>query len=295
MAIQVFLPGRFGSRQLYQFVREVIGEDGQPVSGSLIFDFSRLTFIDGIGLTVFCNTLEWLSKRGVQCTFREYDIRNLPIRYLDDCGFFRNYLGRPLSSLSRVRTTTLPFEKVQHANSFGWIELTAIPWLASKLNVTDESLGVVATSLKEIFNNIEDHSDEHIGCVHIQLYPNKSRIEITVSDFGRGIPANIISRFGQMFDSKAIEYATREGVTTGNTSRNTGSGLGVLIDYVTGEGGDVTIYSRKGGLKCTLRRGGIQWRNPWVGEGLYPGTLINIGLRTDAFDGSLLEREAFEW
>lgn len=298
MATTVLLPPQFGSPQLYRFVRNVIDQHGRPVSDGISFDFGHLRFIDGVGLTVFCNTLEWLRKRNVHCHFTGYSANRESIKYLDDCGFFVSYLAQPLRASATVRATTLPFipfQRVEPAYSFGWIELQAIPWLASRLKTSEDALSSVGTSMKEIFNNILDHSDENIGCVHVQHYPQIDRIEITVSDFGKGIPANINARFGSRPDGEAIDYATREGVTTGGPGRNAGAGLSVLIDYVTGVGGDVTIYSRAGGVRCSQGRNGGVRRALWVGQGLYPGTLFNIGLRTDTFESSLLEREAFTW
>jgi hypothetical protein len=165
------------------------------------------------------------------------------------------------------------------------------------LAVHERSLGTIKTCAREVLNNIADHSSEKIGCVHIQHYPQKSELQITISDFGRGVPANIRAAFGQMSDGEAIEMATREGITTKSIPGNRGVGLSVLVDYVIGNGGRVDVYSLGGTLSCRPDGNGGTRKLVGAGKGSYPGTLVNITLRTDSFVGDEVaeEDQEFEW
>lgn len=289
------LPRLFNLSSLYEFVSSVTGPDNEPRHEIVSFDFSGLRFIEGDGLTVFCNTIEWLRKRGVRCLFRHYQVPSDAVRYLDDCGFFRTYLGAPLDPSASVRDTTLPFKKVRHADSHSWLEHEVSPWLAHKIGTVPEALYDVRTCIKEIFNNIVDHSTEEIGCIHIQWYPNRSQIHIAISDFGRGIPAAIAQGYSPADDGDAILLATQEGVTTKSIPTNRGAGLSILIDYVVARNqGAVDIYSGRGSLRCAYRSGGTTKR-PRAGSAYYPGTLFNIWLRTDLIDRVELRREDLEW
>lgn len=58
MATTVTLPGNFHYGTMHAFTAAVVGPDGYPRDNEFTFDFKWLGFIEGSGLTVFCNTLE---------------------------------------------------------------------------------------------------------------------------------------------------------------------------------------------------------------------------------------------
>lgn len=150
------------------------------------------------------------------------------------------------------------------------------------------------TCIKELFNNIHDHSTLSTGFVHVQHYPNNKQVRITVSDFGRGIPSTIRSRFGAMRDDAAILMATEEGVTAKSQPNNMGAGLAYLIDRITGCDGKVRIHSLSGNLYCFRDMNG-QRKVANQGNGSYPGTLIDISLDTRLFVPDEEERIDIEW
>lgn len=296
MATTVTLPRRFNYGSLYSFTAAVVDHDGKPRDREFTFDFQQLQWIEGPGLTVFCNTLEWLYSLEIEVYFENHDNpAKLPISYLDDCGFFERHIGAKLNSSASVRVTTLPFTRVAHADAFGWLENIFTPWMSGVLNVSAGALGSVRTCVKEIFNNILDHSTQSIGFVHIQHYPNLKNVRITVSDFGRGIPSNIRALYPELDDASAILKAAEPGFTTKSTPRNMGVGLDFLIASVTSNQGNVSIYSFMGALHCSVDAAGAIRRTPAMGNGSYPGTLVDITLRTDCFVGDDEEEEEMTW
>lgn len=296
MVTTVTIPGRFTLQALYPFARTVVKPDGYPVDNQIMFDFSQLHFIDGSGLTVFCNTLEWLGSHGVACSFANHAVnKSDAISYLDDCGFFKTYLNAPLRPHCSVRGTTLPFTRVAHAEAHGWLESRFTPWMSYTLGTPAGSLASVRTCVKEIFNNILDHSTQQIGYAHVQHYPRMNLIKITVSDFGRGIPNSIREKYGPMNDAAAVLLASQDGVSSRSTPRNQGIGLDFLVDSVTGNHGWVSIHSFQGSLMCAEGVGGGAVRSPTLGRGSYPGTLVDIALRTDRFVGDEIVREDVAW
>jgi anti-sigma regulatory factor (Ser/Thr protein kinase) len=295
MATTIILPTRFSMNALYPFTRQIVGANGLPLDDHFIFDFGRVDWVDGYGLTILSNALEWLRNNGAKRQFVNWTIDRRGIRYLDDCGFFERYLKRRLNPNGQVRRTTLPCTPVAHADAHGWLEHRFTPWAAPTLGATHGALASVRGNVKEIFNNILDHSTQRIGYVHVQHYPNVDTLNITVSDFGRGIPSNIRERFGPMPDEDAILHASKRGVTTKGNPNNYGFGLDDLIDNVTRNGGIVRIYSYSGALECTRTANGEVLREPSAGNGVYPGTLVDIRLRTDLFVGDQEEREDVEW
>jgi hypothetical protein len=246
----VNLPSIFNYQSMYGFTGAVVGPDGYPRDDAFNFNFQNLSWIDGSGLTVFCNTLEWLHSHGVKMTFSGHDLAKNAIVYLDDCQFFARYLGAKLRPQAKARTTTLPFVQVAHADTFGWLEFTFTPWMSRVLQTNPASLGSVRACIKEVFLNISDHSSQSSGFVHVQHYPRANEVKVTLSDFGKGIPANIRTKCPDIDDGAAILRATQPGFTTKSTPRNMGVGLDFLIESVTGNKGSVAIYSFRGSLLC---------------------------------------------
>lgn len=296
MSTTIKLPVKFDLTATSRFVRGIVGANGSPNDSTFNFDFSMINFIDGSGYTVLSNTIAWLLSQKIECTFSNFkNLQKQAITYLDDCGFFWRYTGSSLRYDARVRDTTLPCVAIEHAQAFGWLENTLSPWLGYVMNVSHGALASVRTCVKELFHNINDHSMQHTGFVHVQHYPNIKRVGITVSDFGTGIPNTIKARFGNMGDGAAILHASQEGVTAKTQPRNMGAGLNYLIDRVTANEGRVQIVSLAGYLNCFRDRGGATRRLPSVGNGTYPGTLVDISLDTRLFVGDEEERVEVEW
>jgi len=290
----VRLPSQFNAGTLYPLISGLLGPNLKPNHQQVYFDFSSLAFIECTGVTVFANMIDWLVRHGVKCGFINHDNGRDASRYLDDCGFFLAYLGQALSAQAVLRETTMPLMKVQHSDSYAWLERTFRPWLSNILGTNPASLYSLSASIKEIFNNIEDHSEQHTGCIHAQWYPKRKRISIGISDIGIGIPRSIGRKYPGYSDGEAILFATTEGVTTKSTLRNYGAGLCVLIDYVVkNNGGRIDIRSGFGWAQCYIDHGKVAKNfNP---SGFYPGTIFNITLRTDRIESLIDERESLEW
>jgi hypothetical protein len=295
VATIVRLPSSFRLDAIDRFTRDVVDANHQPKSDKFMFDFKPLGFIDGSGYTVLSNTLDWLFTSGVEIGFINYENMKIDaIRYLDDCGFFTRYLNYPLSRHSQARSTTLPCLSIENAQAFSWIEHRFSPWIGHTLDKGYGALSSIRSCLKELFNNISDHSNRETGFVHVQHYPRVHAITITVSDFGIGIPETIRAKFGAMTDAKAICYAAEEGITSQSRPNNMGAGLNYLIDTTVANGGNVTIHSLAGSLNC-YRYKGQQVRRSSMGRGVYPGTLVEIQIDTRLFEGDEDERGEVEW
>jgi signal transduction histidine kinase len=119
-----------------------------------------------------------------------------------------------------------------------------IPWLATRINITQASLYPIKACLSEIFNNIKDHTRYDIGSIFVQHFPNENRVLIAVSDFGIGIPETVRKVVQSLSDSDAIIQAVQDGFTSNSTAGNKGIGLDYLLKTVVlHHGGKATIYS----------------------------------------------------
>jgi len=227
-----------------------------------------------------------------------YNHQNLgrpSIHYLDDCGIFKRYTGTFLRPECAVRNTTIPYATVPPDQSHGYLDLTISPWLSQALGVPSVALGTLRASIREIFSNIADHSTQNIGGMHIQYFPNKNTISVSISDFGIGIPSAMRQSFTLKRDCDAIAYALVEGVSTRAGPRRSGFGLPFIVrNIVTGNQGKVDIHSGWGKVACFQ---GAQEPQlvPSDTQGLYPGTLVSIELQTDRIRQAVERREDLEW
>jgi hypothetical protein len=292
----VKLPIKFDLTAIYRFVGEVVSDDMTPVANVINFDFAELNHIDGSGLTALCNTIEWLRKFDTQILFsNNTNLKRSGLQYLDACGFFRRYLGNSLSSHSRVSNATLPCQAVSFAAAHGWLEYQFTPWMAQTLYVSESSLGTLRTCLKELFNNIGDHSTVGTGFVHVQHYPARHSVGVTLSDFGIGIPGSMAVRYPGLADEEAIRCACEEGVTSKSRSTNMGVGLSLLCQSILASQGAVRIHSLSGYLHRWVDVKGKHNERVVRGSGIYPGTLIDLQLDTRLFVGDDDTREDVEW
>lgn len=267
---------------MYGLLRDAIDEQMQPRDQEIEFDFSRLTFSDACGVTLIANLIEWLRKHSVSAKYANCDCSTPAVRYLDDCGFFETYWGQALSPYAHIRGTTYPFRRLHCSESHQWIDGNVFPWIAAKTGLREGALGEFKTCIRELFNNIKDHSSEEVGCMHLQKYPNAERLKIAVSDFGVGIPHEVRKVKPHATDEYALYLATQEGFTSKPGGKNMGAGLSYLIDNVVGRAhGTLSIYSGAGEIRFSRDNTGKTSHNVSLANGRYPGTLVSMTLRTD--------------
>lgn len=291
----VKLPKRFTRETMYEFIELIIDKDMNPRGSEITFDFTSLRFIRPVGVTVLSNLIGKLHKQGSKITFKcpepNRANRKCPIAFLDDSMFFKHYLNETLDAFSSLRSTTLPLENVSYSGSFEYLEKT-MQWLANRLYLSKKSLADIEICLKEVFNNINDHSLENIGSVFVQHYPNEREVMIAISDFGVGIPHNMRKLYPSLTDEQTLVKAIQHGITTKSSPRNSGAGLDTLMhNVVVNNKGKVYIHSNHGILNCTYNNFGMSVV-PQISFGFYPGTLLEIVFRTDTIENI---EEEFSW
>jgi anti-sigma regulatory factor (Ser/Thr protein kinase) len=171
-----------------------------------------------------------------------------------------------------------------------------LPWLAKNLGLTEASFHDLKTCLSELFNNIREHTQLEIGSIFVQHYPNQNRINISLADFGLGIPEKVRQVRPELADADAVVLAVQEGFTTKSIPANAGLGLDLLLKVVVGtNSGEVTIYS--GHAIVGFHKGKDGKINHYSTEdvGFCPGTTIDINLRTDLIEELPEEREELKW
>jgi anti-sigma regulatory factor (Ser/Thr protein kinase) len=266
------------------------------VPDKIEIDFSKLQFITPIGVTYLNNLINWLSHHGCEVVL-SYDFEDIgpALKFLDDSLFFQTHVGKKLRPMSSPRPTTRPLQEIAHQDSRAWLDLRLMPWLSSTIDYTRASLHVFQTCIAEIFNNIRDHSEMDIGCIFVQHFPNKQRVNISIADFGVGIPNTVRKVQPGLTDVRAIIQAVQQGFTASSSPGNRGIGLDYLLNAVVRQNeGGVTIFSLDGAVGFFNSRGQICVTKV-SSSGFCPGTTFDIWLRTDKIIRLEDEEEDLEW
>ena len=267
--------------------------DGWPPL--LMIDFEKLTFIEPAGVVFLSNLIYWLDHHGTEVELINANGNVSAVRYLDDSRFFEQHCGQKIRADSTPRSTTIPLLRIAPSRSHDWLEFTLLPWLAKNIGLTQASFFDLKTCLSELFNNIKEHTQLEIGSIFVQHYPNLNRINISLADFGIGIPEKVRQVKPGISDSDAVVLAVKEGFTTKSIPGNAGLGLDLLLKCVVGTNdGQVTVYSGHAIVRFLRSKKGIINR-PVEDVGLCPGTTIEINLRTDRIVNLPEEREELEW
>lgn len=297
--MEVALPKTFNRHTMYDLLASVINRDLEPYDKVIDFNFCSLRFIEPSGITILSNLFEWLYKEGVQVNIiypGDYAYtKSNAIHFLDDSMFFHRYTKKTLINTAQVRPTTIPLELISWERSFQWLEGDFTHWLSRRLGVSIPSLVNIKMCFGEIFNNINDHAQQNIGCVFAQHYPKINEIKIAVSDFGVGIPDNIRRISPGLKDHEALLKAIEDGFTSKTSPRNLGAGLHTLVANVVNDNkGSVHIHSNYGILECTYGYNGLQVQ-AISKDSFYPGTFIEVVLKTDNIENLDDIEEEFEW
>jgi len=296
--VDIDLPRNLTKETMQSLISQVVDEDGKPKWSRVRLNLTRLEFIDPTGVVVLCNLIDYLRRVDVSVHVKIVKPYSRCVEYLDDFGFFKHYGGDSLRPQASLRKTTVPIERVQSQRIFAYLDNQLMPWIADRVGLAQDSIAAVKTCFEEIFHNIDDHSGVQIGCAFAQFFPSNDHIHVAISDYGVGIPHVVRKQIRGISDDQALVKACEEGFTTKTNVRNRGAGLPTLIRYVTLRNqGNVLLASGRGELAATPEGGRTRIRARTARDGIYPGTLVKVILRTDTFEAMAedVKPEVFQW
>lgn len=294
MTTRVILPRQFHAASLFSIVRETFGEFEQ-IPSEVGIDFSQMRFVQPSGMVFLSNLSNYLSRNGARVTYFGANPQAECVRFMDDAQFFFQHTGECLNRNAWPRQTTQPLIEVQNSEAFSWVDLTFTPWLSACSGIPQRDLAELGTCIKELFNNIADHTQAGVGSIFAQWFPNANRVGVCIADFGPGIP-NTVQRVAQeLDDTEAIIRAFEDGFTSRSSPNNQGVGLYYLRQNVVENlNGQLIVHSGKGSV--TMRKTGNAVQIvPYLGSGYCPGSLFDISFNTDLIERTHGETEDFEW
>jgi hypothetical protein len=290
----VKLPYQFNGLSLSKVAADLAAHAANGWPPEVIIDFAGLGFVRPAGIVFLSNMFAWMTAHKTKITLLNVGGTGDAVRFLDDALFFEKHCGAKLRADASPRSTTRPLMQIAHQNSHDWLENDLVPWLAVRLSITRASLYAFKNCLAELFNNIQDHTQLDIGTICAQHFPRESKVYISLSDLGLGIPERVRTKVPGLTDAAAIIQATEAGFTTKSVPGNQGIGLDYLLSTVVERnGGAVSFYSQNAIVRFGEAGRAVPFIVPNVG--FCPGTTIDIVLRTDTIEVLPEEREDLQW
>tara|TARA_R110002012_G_scaffold296165_1_gene493309 strand:- start:2373 stop:3257 length:885 start_codon:yes stop_codon:yes gene_type:complete len=294
MTTKISLPGQFRAPNLFRKVSEhLFSTDGLP--NSVEFDFSKLRFVLPSGVVFLSNITQHLRQNGCEVSYAGTNTFMECIRFLDDSQFFLQHTGAVLRAQSKPRPTTMPLMEIRNNAALLWVDNSLIPWLSASADIPVRDLSELGTCIKELFNNISDHTDSEVGSIFAQWFPNERTIRISLADLGPGIPATARRVVPDMSDTQAVQRAFEDGFTAKSHPNNQGVGLHYLKqNVVMNLNGRLEIHS--GYAEVKIQKAGNEAQFVLSeGRGFCPGTLLDMVFETDQIERSPEKPEVFEW
>lgn len=197
-------------------------------------------------------------------------------RILSKNGFLSHY-GR--ARIPDHHETTIAYRRfdVEDDHYFaGYIESELI-YRSEIPEMSPALLKKFRESIFEIFSNAVLHSNTNLGIFSCgQFFPNRNRLDFTVTDLGVGIPQNIKEYTNlKLSPEKAIVWATEEFNTTKRGNLPGGLGLKILCDFIDLNGGCIQIVSDAGYWQrrnCKIVTKRLSYP--------FPGTVVSVEINT---------------
>jgi hypothetical protein len=153
------------------------------------------------------------------------------------------------------------------------------------VNVSPGLGNAIVGNMAEIYLNAFEHGQSQIGVFACgQHFPKNRELNLTIVDFGVGIPSNVRSFKASKFAPEALaaahcmEWAFQSGTSTkqGDTFVPRGVGLDLLHGFVRQNGGRLEMFSHEG--YALIADGKISFAER---SKFFEGTLVNISLKCD--------------
>ncbi len=149
----------------------------------------------------------------------------------------------------------------------------------------------ILESIYEIFVNAQIHSESEYIYTSGQFYPNKNKIEFTITDVGIGFKNKVNKRFGSTLNAtQAIEWAMQDKNTT-KVGISGGIGLTFLKEFTTLNRGKMQIVSNDGFYQYENQDDDGEKEILKLLSNEFPGTVVNLQFSTNDSNSYILKTE----
>jgi hypothetical protein len=251
-----------------------LGSGGQLVE----FDFSQCRFLRQNAVAFLGGLARLIEHRGGQVVFRWHTLDSAIATNLAQNGF----MGAFGQALGPWPGNSIPFRHDLMRDERGFENYLTRLWLGRNwVNVSPDLGSVIVGNMAEIYVNAFEHGKSPIGVFACgQHFPKNRELNLTIVDFGVGIPSNVrlfqANKFRpeQLPASKCLEWAFQPGTSTQPGGR--GIGLDLLHSFVGQNGGRLEMFSHEGYV--VVANGEIAYAER---SSFFEGTLVNISKKCD--------------
>jgi len=246
------------------------------------FDFTGCRFLKQNAVAFLGGLARLAEYRGSSVGFDWDTLEEAVAANLAQNGFMEAF-GGPRSSWPG---NSIPFRHDLDQDPHDFADYLTRLWLGRGwVNVSPSLANRIVGNMAEIYLNAFEHGQSQVGVfVCGQHFPKNKRLNLTIVDFGVGIPSNVRLfksqefRPQQLTASKCMEWAFQDGTSTkqGASDEPRGLGLDLLQNFVKINRGWLEMFSHEGYVK--IADGQISFAER---AKFFEGTLVNISLKCD--------------
>lgn len=240
-------------------------------------DFHYCEFLGHIGVAFLGGIVRLVEPRGGKVTFDWNTLTDEKIRTnLAQNGFLCDFGcdWQPWDGNS------VPYRSDRQHDPIAITEYLRYKWLGKGwVNISPGLQNAIAGKVVEIYFNAFEHSQSPIGVFSCgQHYPDSGTVQLTVVDFGIGIPNRVrtLPENAAMTATEALKWAFEPGNSTKQNGVRQGEGLHILQEFVKKNHGNLMIYSNDGYVNIGDNE--VRYENICTN---FSGTLVNIAFRCD--------------
>jgi hypothetical protein len=255
-----------------------LGGGGQRVE----FDFSNCRFLRQNAVAFLGGLARLIEYRDGQVVFRWQTMDSAIAANLGQNGFMSAFAGPQ----GPWRGNSIPYREDNRLDAHGFSDYLTGLWLGRDwINISPALRDAITGRVAEIYLNAFEHSESPVGVLSCgQHFPKKKELNLTIVDFGVGIPSNVrlykvLERQPEQLTApNCMEWAFQNGSSTkqGNTSEPRGLGLDLLHDFMRNNGGRLEMFSHEG--YASIVDGKISFAEQ---NRFFEGTMVNISLKCD--------------
>jgi hypothetical protein len=245
------------------------------------FDFSPCHFLRQNAVAFLGGLIRFVEHRHGSVHIDWNSFRPDVAKNLARNGFMRAF-GAPAAAWTG---NSVPFRQDKGPDSQGVIDYLGRMWLGQGwVQVSNKLRDAIVGRVWEIYENAFEHAFEpdkpNIGIFSCcgQHFPRQHKLDLTVLDFGVGIPSNVrfFSHNSGYPADKALQWAFSPGTTTKPNGMGRGMGLDLLKRFIKLNKGRLEVFSHEGYAVIDENQEKYGTRSTF-----YEGTLVNICLVCD--------------
>jgi hypothetical protein len=240
-------------------------------------DFSSCTFLGSNAVAYLAGLYSLIKHRGGNVTLNPDKMQSNVRANLAQNNFF-NHCGLEINSRAG---NSIPVRHDVELQKEAFISYLKSKWIGTGwIGCSAPLRNMITSKVCEIYVNAFEHSQSPVGIFSCgQHYPNLKKLELTLVDFGVGIPYNVRSYFQRtdIQPSNALRWAFYNGNSTKRDDGIArGVGLSILEEFIQKNSGYIQIFSEQSWGRISEKSVFVPLPN-----NVFPGTLITITLKSD--------------